>query len=174
MKKGEKHSSETKLKMSKSSRRLSTRKGIKHTEESRKKMSIWHKSHPYSHWKGREIPKESKEKMSKTRRGRRFTLQHRQNLSASLKLARPRKGLTHELDLIRTSFEYRLWRKAVFERDNYTCIWCKQRGVELNADHIKPFRHYPELRFAIDNGRTLCVACHKTTDTYAGKSKRII
>ena len=82
------------------------------------------------------------------------------------KAANWRGGLTKLQDKIRKSPEYKLWRTAVFERDNYTCIWCGERGAKLNADHIKPFALYPELRFAIDNGRTLCEDCHKTTETY--------
>jgi len=83
-------------------------------------------------------------------------------------------GITHIHQLIRTSAEYKLWREAVFERDDYTCIWCGVRSgrgtnVTLNADHIKPFALFPELRFAIDNGRTLCEDCHKTTNTYGRK-----
>ena len=71
---------------------------------------------------------------------------------------------------IRQSFEYKLWREAIFKRDNYACIWCgDDKGGNLEADHIKPFALFPELRFAIDNGRTLCHKCHLTTDTYGYK-----
>ena len=82
-----------------------------------------------------------------------------------------RGGITDINKKIRTSFEYRLWRDSVFERDNYTCIWCGKIGGKLNADYIKPFALFPELRFAIDNGRTLCENCHRKTDTYGWRSK---
>jgi len=61
---------------------------------------------------------------------------------------------------------HRAWRKAVFERDDYTCQICFNRGFELQADHIRCFAHNAELRYDIDNGRTLCVSCHKTTKNY--------
>ena len=85
-----------------------------------------------------------------------------------------RGGITERNNIIRTSIEYKLWREAVFKRDKYTCIWGgKEHGSNLHADHIKPFAYFPELRFAIDNGRTLCVSCHKTTETYGNRGKKL-
>lgn len=88
------------------------------------------------------------------------------------------KGITPEHTKIRKSKKYALWRKAVFERDNYTCQQCgikNEKGlgktVVLNADHIKSFSKYPELRFDVGNGRTLCYDCHKETPTYGGKAR---
>ena len=83
-------------------------------------------------------------------------------------------GVTPIYKVIRKSVEYKLWRKAVLERDKYTCIWCGQQGIKLHADHIKRFADYPELRFAIDNGRTLCIECHRKTDTWGNKKSRIL
>lgn len=67
---------------------------------------------------------------------------------------------------IRRSRRYAEWRKSVFERDDYTCQHCQARGVYIEADHIKPFAFFPELRFEINNGRTLCKECHMNTPTY--------
>lgn len=83
-------------------------------------------------------------------------------------------GITPINHKIRTSLEYKLWRESVFTRDNFTCIWCGDKtSGNLNADHIKPFAYFPELRFAIDNGRTLCIDCHKTTETYLKRVKTL-
>ena len=75
-------------------------------------------------------------------------------------------GITPEHLRVRWSTEMKNWRKQIFERDNYTCQLCGKHGGNLNADHIKPFALYPELRFDLSNGRTLCVSCHRNTDTY--------
>ena len=61
----------------------------------------------------------------------------------------------------RTSGKYKLWRRTVFERDDYTCQMCYRRGCRINAHHIKSYAYYPDLRYVINNGVTLCEVCHK-------------
>lgn len=79
-------------------------------------------------------------------------------------------GVTPTNEKIRKSNEYKVWRGHVFNRDNYTCQKCGNRGGELHADHELPFALYPDLRFEVLNGQTLCVSCHRKTDTYGRKS----
>lgn len=86
-------------------------------------------------------------------------------------------GISPLNKIFRHSVEYKLWRKAVFVRDDYTCVLCTVRSskgnpVVLNADHIKAFSLFPELRLELSNGRTLCVPCHKKTPNFAGRIHR--
>lgn len=71
----------------------------------------------------------------------------------------------------RNTPEYVLFRKNVFDRDNYTCQNCGQVGGELNAHHIKTFKHHPELRTETSNGITLCVSCHKKEHRKNGRGQ---
>lgn len=115
-------------------------------------------------------------------KGKPLSLEHRKKLSeAQLKAGnRPpvlrgpqiwnwKGGISPVNERIRKSAKYVDWRKRVFERDCYTCVVCKQVGRDIQADHIKPFAYFPELRFEVDNGRTMCKSCHKDTDTYGWK-----
>lgn len=53
------------------------------------------------------------------------------------------------------------WANAVIARDHGTCSSCGASEVEMHAHHIKPYRDFPELRFAVENGVTLCHRCHR-------------
>lgn len=146
--------------------------GRKHKEETKRKIAETRKKRGYkppSH-KGFKQSEEAKRKISESRKGKKLSESHKGKLSESHKGEKNpnwKGGITPKNMKIRKSKEYRLWRKAVFERDYYKCVWCGAGG-NLNADHIKQFALFPELRFAIDNGRTLCVPCHRTTKTYGG------
>jgi hypothetical protein len=143
--------------------------GIKHGHKTNNGKEAWNRGKPHT-----------EEVKAKLKVSRAKQIMKPMSVEARRKLSDDRKGdkwytwrggITPINRSIRMSLEYKLWREAVFKRDEWTCVWCYKKGSELNADHIKPFAYYPELRFAIDNGRTLCVDCHKTTDTYGGKCK---
>lgn len=75
----------------------------------------------------------------------------------------------------RATHEYISWRKSVFERDRYTCVRCgKKNGqgfgrVELHAHHIKNWHDFPEERYDLNNGITLCDECHYMFHSIYGK-----
>ena len=79
-------------------------------------------------------------------------------------------GISSTNSKIRNSLEYNQWRTSVFKRDSYICQICGQWGGKLNAHHIKPFAYFPELRFDVENGQTLCLNCHKLKGTYKGRN----
>lgn len=68
-------------------------------------------------------------------------------------------GITSKDRLERNKFK-KTMVKSIFERDNYTCQMCGQKGGYLQVDHIQEWSKYIELRFSMDNCRTLCMDCH--------------
>ena len=80
-------------------------------------------------------------------------------------------GIRSENSAARASSEYAQWRTAVFGRDKYTCQMCFQVGYSLHAHHIMSFSEFPDLRFNVDNGVTLCEECHKSTGSYLSRRK---
>ena len=85
---------------------------------------------------------------------------------------------------IRYNLKYKKWRLSVLERDEFTCMNCftnKERGHKsyMTAHHIKQFAFYPELRYDLSNGVTLCPKCHsketskEMKENFKGKRKCI-
>jgi len=147
---GKHHSQETKDRMSLSK--------IGNTNGFKKGATPWNKGKEI--WKNKEHPRGTL--------GRKFSEEHKRKIGDSHRGEKSylwKGGITSINLQIRQSQEMKQWRKAVFERDDYTCVWCKDRNGEgksvfFHADHIKMFAYYPELHFDIDNGQTLCSSCH--------------
>lgn len=160
-----------------------SRKGIKHSEETKKKMSEWHL--------GKKPSKLTRLKISKIKTGKKLNyvvwnkgkkgLQTAWNKGLKSNLAGKKhpnwKGGITSLNLvIRHCFKYRQWRSDIFKRDKYICQLCGQKGVILESDHypkkfsmiikeyqitnIKKAINCKEL-WDIKNGRTLCQKCHR-------------
>jgi len=166
--KGKHLSEETKRKMSEA------RKGIKLSEETKRKMSEMKKG---------KLPKNidlfkelGRKKLEELRSNGKLSGKNHYNWQG---------GLTKLSVRIRNLGKYHKWVKEVFERDNYTCQICgarskKGESVILHSDHIKAFSTILnknkiktieqalgcEELWNINNGRTLCITCHKKTDTY--------
>lgn len=129
---------------------------FRHTEETKRKMKdAWIKRRLIG------VSQETRKRLSVAKLGNKN--------SQGSKCSFWKGGVSKSNDRIRHSAPYKLWRKSVFERDGFTCVWCGHNGGHLNADHIKPFAYFPELRFDINNGRTLCFSCHMKTETWGSR-----
>lgn len=99
--------------------------------------------------KGKELSDAHKKRLSESHNG----------IMCGPKHPKWKGGVTTFDKLARHKFAQTI-RKDVLKRDNYTCQSCGIRGVDLQVDHIQPWAEYLELRFCIDNCRTLCAKCH--------------
>lgn len=152
---GKNHTDESKEKMSVANL------GRKHTEEQNKANSDRLKGRSNYWLKGKPMSEEQKEKL-------------RINVPRGKDSPHWKGGITPENRAIRSSPTFKNWARQVKERDNYTCQECGKVGGELHSDHILPFYNNPELRFELSNGRTLCIACHRLTDSYGRPERRLV
>ena len=112
----------------------------------------------------RILTNEWKNNISNSLKGRKLSIELRKKFSEvkmGEKNPRWKGGKMSESKMIRQRIEYRLWREAIFARDNWTCQKYKIRGGKLHPHHIKNFAQFIDLRFAIDNGITLSEKAHK-------------
>jgi len=157
---GQKRSPEVcrKISLAKTGKKIKPR-----SEEVRKKMSeqMMGKPHPHVGWVQSD---ETKEKI-------RASLVGRKNPNNSGKNHYAWKGGKSRSNIIRRSSEYKIWRKSVYERDNYTCQRYGTKGGKLHPHHIINFSENEELRFDVSNGITLSVKAHIEFHKKYGYSK---
>ena len=145
------------------------RKGVKFSDEHKEKLSLAKQGYvPWNKGKKYEVSPEAKIRLRLfARRG---------ETSPSWK-----GGKTKLAERIRKLYQYKDWRTNIFTRDNFTCMFCGERGGKLEADHF-PKRYAQVIQennittiekaircielWNISNGRTLCRMCHKSTPTY--------
>lgn len=155
--------------------------GRKLSEETKRKIRLKcigkHSGSFGKHWKlseetkkkmRRPKSKETIEKFRKIRTGKKFSDATRLKMSGE-NCHLWKGGITPINLKIRTSLEYKLWRKSCFERDNFICQKTGISGGNLQVHHINNFADFPELRFDIDNGITLSQKAHKEFHKIYGK-----
>lgn len=68
-------------------------------------------------------------------------------------------------------YGYVRWADHVRRRDNYTCVICGRKGVAINSHHLNAWASFPEQRYDVDNGVTLCTFHHEDFHEKYGKGK---
>ncbi len=166
--KGHKHSPESILKQSIAMKgRVSTFKGMKHSPEAKIKMGLTKKGKPLSYehrmnvsnsLKGRKLSEDHVRKVTLANKGKVRPNIQGENHPCWIK---DRTKLKQYFRDERRSSIYKTWRHDVCTRDNWKCkIANSDCSGRLEVHHILGFKEYPELRYVINNGITLCKHHH--------------
>lgn len=128
--------------------------------------------------KGKHLTEQHKQKIREAQQGEKaFWYGKSPSLETRNKIADAMKGNKTHLwkggisKKYHRGIKYRKWRRTVFIRDEFTCKKCDKKHIYITAHHIKSWNDYPELRYDVKNGKTLCEECHEKTDNYKGKNK---
>jgi 5-methylcytosine-specific restriction endonuclease McrA len=108
------------------------RKGKKHTNETKRKISITHQK------SGRYNGKNNPNYNHNLTENDRIISKNRNHISG-----------------------YGRFKKEVLKRDNYTCQKCGSHE-HLQVHHINNFKDFKEQRTELNNGVTLCKNCHES------------
>jgi len=122
--------------------------------------------------KGKECSLEWRNKIRLSLLGKKRSLETRLKQSLSMRGdknhnfidGKMRDGKKHYYDI-----RWKVWRDCVFKRDKWTCQDCGKVGGKIEPHHIKSWTYFPQSRYEVSNGLTLCKLCHKKTDNYCGR-----
>lgn len=148
----------------------------KRTKKHGENISKSHKARGDSHWTKRP---EVKEKMSLTKKKNPIRYWLGKKRPDMMGKNNPRwsgGGSTSEEIKIRLSLEYRIWQLEIYKRDKGICRLCGRRcnNKSIVAHHLRLFSEFPELRFSMDNGVTLCRSCHVKLHTPRKKDLQLL
>lgn len=158
---GNKHSEETKRKIG------LTMLGKKASLETKEKMSLISKNRQYSSETRKKMSESAKKRGTIWLVGRKLSMETRNKMSITRKNSNYRGENHHRwikdrtkliiCELKKYNSEYKKWMLIIKSRDNYKCKInnqdCKGR---LEAHHILGYTKFPELRYDVNNGITLC------------------
>lgn len=135
-------------------------------------------------WRGKRRAPETIQKIRNTKALHPYQHTEETKTRISKKLLGASRGGVAKFALrLRGTSPYKKWRRAIYLRDGFTCQFCGTSGGKLNADHIVGFASllkYHGIKsmqeafecgvlWALENGRTLCLDCHKTTKTFGNR-----